>query len=166
MPAVVNKENVDIPPNHDLSDIDKAYMAINYPRDLPSVVKALHIIDLDAQAKWNIVEAYEAHDVLEMRRLLAKRSLSFPSPRPFFGTSQPVVESTTLLPEALVSTGVTDIVQITPNSPPPSLPPIISFTLVEAGSTVSFDSQTTVSTCVGGIMCLRANPSPSVESLN
>jgi hypothetical protein len=28
MPAAVNVENVDIPPNHDLSDIDKAYAAI------------------------------------------------------------------------------------------------------------------------------------------
>jgi hypothetical protein len=71
MPAALNEENVDVPPNYDLSDIDKAYMAINYPRDLSSVLKALSIIDLDAQAKVNIVKAHKAHDVLEMRRILA-----------------------------------------------------------------------------------------------
>jgi hypothetical protein len=168
IPAAMNKENIDLPENCDLSDIDKAYMAINYPRDLSSVLKALRFIDLDAQVKLNILEAYEAHDIIEMRKLLAKRSSSFPSRSPYFGTSQPVVESTTLLPEAVVSTGVTDIVQNTPNSPPPSLPPIISSTLEETESIYSFDSQTTVSTCVGRVVHLWSNPSPSssVESLN
>jgi hypothetical protein len=81
MPAALNEENVDIPPNYDLSDIDKAYMAINYPRDLSSVLRALSIIDLDAQAKANIVKAHKAHDALEMRRLLATSGQSS-SPRP------------------------------------------------------------------------------------
>ena len=78
MQPAMNKENEDIPPNHELSDIDKAYMAINYPRDLPSVLKALSIIDIDAQAKLNIVEAHKARDVLEMRRLLATSGPSSP----------------------------------------------------------------------------------------
>jgi hypothetical protein len=83
MPAAMNKEHVDIPPNNDLSDIDKAYVAINYPRDLPSVLKALHIIDLDAQTKLNILEAHEKHDVLEMRRLLATSGPSSSPPGHF-----------------------------------------------------------------------------------
>jgi hypothetical protein len=77
--AWLNEGNVDIPPNHDLSEIDKAYAAINYPRDLWSVVKALDIIDLDAPAKFTIIAAYAAHDILEMRRLLGVNSPSFPS---------------------------------------------------------------------------------------
>jgi hypothetical protein len=77
MPPGMNEENIDITPNNELSDTDKAYMAIRYPRDLPSVLKALHIIDFDAQAKLNIVKAYKVHDVLEMRRLLIT---SGPSP--------------------------------------------------------------------------------------
>ena len=52
------------------------------------------------------------------------------------------------------------IVQDIPNSPFPSLPLIISSTPEETGSIYSFDSQTTVSTCVGGIVCRWANPSP------
>ena len=94
MQATMNVENVDIPPNHDLSEIDKAYAAINYPRDLSSVVKALDIIDLDAPAKFTIIAAYAAHDILEMRRLLGVYSPSCPVRRPFFGTSHPVVAIT------------------------------------------------------------------------
>jgi hypothetical protein len=92
--ATLNKENVDILPNNDLSDIDKAYMAINYPRDLPSVEKAFETIDLDSNTKSAIIAAYKEHDILEMRRLLGAHSSSFPNRRPFFGTSQPVVAIT------------------------------------------------------------------------
>jgi hypothetical protein len=91
MRAAMNTENVDIPPNHDLSDIDKAYTAINYPRDLPSVLKALETIDLDSNTTLAIIEAYNAHDVLEMRRLLAEPSSSLSGRCPFFGTSHLVV---------------------------------------------------------------------------
>jgi hypothetical protein len=91
MPAALNKEHVDIPPNHDLSDIDKAYVAINYPRDFPSVLKALETIDLDSDTKLAIIVAYAAQDILEMRRLLGAHSSSFPVRRQFFGISQPVV---------------------------------------------------------------------------
>ena len=69
-------------------------MAINYPRDLPSVSKALETIDLDSNTKSAIIVAYKAHDILEMRRLLAELSSSFLVRRPFFGTSQPVVAIT------------------------------------------------------------------------
>ena len=86
MRAAMNEENVDIPPNHDLSEIDKAYAAINYPRDLSSVAKALKIIDLDPSTTLAIIEAYKAHDFLEMRRLLAD-----PDCKPFFGIYHPVV---------------------------------------------------------------------------
>jgi hypothetical protein len=92
--ATLNKENVDILPNNDLSDIDKAYMAINYPRDLSSVEKAFETIDLDSNTKSAIIAAYKKHDILEMRRLLGAHSSSFSSRRPFFGTSQPVVAIT------------------------------------------------------------------------
>ena len=94
MQATMNAENVDIPPNHDLSEIDKAYAAINYPRDLSSVLMALETIDLDAPAKLAIIVAYAAHDILEMRRLLGVHSSSFPVRKPFFGTSHPVVAIT------------------------------------------------------------------------
>jgi hypothetical protein len=83
----MNEENVNIPPNHDLSEIDKAYAAINYPRDLSSVLKALETIDLDSNTTLAIIVAYEAHDILEMRRLLAEPSSSLPCRGSFFGTS-------------------------------------------------------------------------------
>jgi hypothetical protein len=153
MRASMNMENVDIPPNHDLSDIDKAYMAINYPRDLSSVWEALQIIDLDSNTKSAIVKAHEAQDVLEMRRLLADFSSSFPDCRPFSWTPNPVIESTTPLAEVVVAS-VTDIVQNIPNSPSPPLPLSRSSTLAATGSIFSFCSQTTVSTCVGRIMRL------------
>ena len=94
MQPAMNKENEDIPPNHELSDIDKAYMAINYPRDLSSVKKALETIDLDSNTKSAIIAAYKEHDILEMRRLLGVHSSSFPVRKPFFGTSHPVVAIT------------------------------------------------------------------------
>jgi hypothetical protein len=157
MPAAMNKEHVDIPLNNELSDIDKAYMAINYPRDLPSVKKALQTINLDSKTTLAIIKAHEVHDVLEMRRLLVAHPSSFPSSRRFFGTSHPVAAvnrtirrlpeafrpmwfKSTLLPEAVVN-----------SSPSPS-----DSTLVETGSTLSFCSQTTVSTLEGS----RNNPSP------
>jgi hypothetical protein len=167
MSAVMNKENIDIPPNHDLSDIDKAYMAINYPRDLSSVKKALQIIDLDPKTTLAIIEAQEEQDVLEMRRLLAAPPSSFPSRRSFLGTSHLVVaiirtirclpetlrpmlfKSTTLLPEAVVSTDTTNIVQNIPNSPSPFPSPSGYSTLVETGSTLTSCSQTLVSAHVG-----------------
>ena len=83
MRAAMNKEKVDIPPNNDLSDIDKAYMAINYPRDLSSVSKTLETIDLDSNTKSAIIVAYKAHDILEMRRLLATSGPLLPSPSHF-----------------------------------------------------------------------------------
>ena len=83
MRAAMNTENVDIPPNHDLSDIDKAYTAINYPRDLPSVLKALETIELDSKTTLAIIKAHVEHDTLEMRRLLATSGLSLPPPNHF-----------------------------------------------------------------------------------
>jgi hypothetical protein len=83
MPPSMNKKKVDIPPNNDLSDIDKAYMAINFPRDLSSVEKALETIDLDSNTKLAIIKAHEEHDTLEMRRLLATSGPLLPSPSHF-----------------------------------------------------------------------------------
>jgi hypothetical protein len=90
MPAAMNMESVDIPPNYDLSDIDKAYAAINYPRDLSSVWKALKTIDLDSNTKLAIIVAYAEHDILEMRRLLGAHSSSIPVRR----STHPVVAIT------------------------------------------------------------------------
>ena len=101
MPPTLNKENVDIPQNYDLSDMDKAYMAVNYPRDSSSVSKALDIIDLDAQAKLNILEAHEAHDILEMRRLLAKYS----SPFSCLGTPHSITRTIRHLPASFANWG-------------------------------------------------------------
>jgi hypothetical protein len=35
MPAAMNEQHKDVPPNYKLSDMDKAYMIINYPRPTP-----------------------------------------------------------------------------------------------------------------------------------
>jgi hypothetical protein len=35
MPAAMNLEHIDVPPNDVLSDMDKAYMVVNYPRPTP-----------------------------------------------------------------------------------------------------------------------------------
>jgi hypothetical protein len=83
MPAAMNKRKADILPNHELSDIDRAYMAINYPRDLSSVLKALETIDLDSKTTLAIIKAHVEHDTLEMRRLLATSGLFLSPPNHF-----------------------------------------------------------------------------------
>jgi hypothetical protein len=163
----MNKENINISPNHELSDLDKAYMAINYPRDWSSVNKALQIIDLDSNTKSAIIKAQEEHDFLEMRRLLVAPPSSLPSRKPFFGTSHPVVaitrtirylpeslrpmlfKSTTPLPDVAVSADAAYVVQDISNSPSTSPSPSGYSTLVETESILSFGSQTTVSARVG-----------------
>jgi hypothetical protein len=92
---------------------------------------------------------------------------SHPSPNTHETLRAQSFESTTLLPEAVDSAGVTDIVQNIPNSLSPSLPSNLSSTLVETESIYTFCSQTTVSTRVGRIMQLWSNPSrsSSVETL-
>ncbi|KAF7344143.1 ZnMc domain-containing protein [Mycena venus] len=45
MPSAMNLQHVDVPPNHILSDMDKAYMVINYPRPKPHALAPTWTLD-------------------------------------------------------------------------------------------------------------------------
>jgi hypothetical protein len=62
MPAEMNKERKEVPPNKTLSDMDKAYMVINYPRISPhadapqwTVAHALEVAGVDQSTSQSIL---------------------------------------------------------------------------------------------------------------
>ncbi|KAJ7493835.1 hypothetical protein FB451DRAFT_1122358 [Mycena latifolia] len=64
MPAAMNLERIDVPPNEVLSDMDKAYMVINYPRPTPhasapmwTLEYALKVSGVDDATTQNILSA-------------------------------------------------------------------------------------------------------------
>ncbi|KAJ7487013.1 hypothetical protein FB451DRAFT_1554137 [Mycena latifolia] len=64
MPAAMNLERIDVPPNDILSDMDKAYMVINYPRPTPhasapkwTLEYALKVSGVDDATTQNILNA-------------------------------------------------------------------------------------------------------------
>ncbi|KAJ7092313.1 hypothetical protein B0H15DRAFT_905677 [Mycena belliarum] len=74
MPAAMNLEGIDIPPNELLSDMDKAYMVINYPRPTPhgsapqwTLDYALKVSGVDAATTQDIKNA--RGDVTKIRAI-------------------------------------------------------------------------------------------------
>jgi hypothetical protein len=63
-PAAMNEQNKGIKPNNDLSDIDKAFMTINYPPDDNTnkmewtIELALDVIGIGDRKKNQIIETY------------------------------------------------------------------------------------------------------------
>src|ERR1700722_14961306 len=56
MPAAMNEEGVEVLPNNDLSDFDKAYAALNYPRDIASDKGAVSIVNFDSDSERRILD--------------------------------------------------------------------------------------------------------------
>ncbi len=73
MPAELNLQNVDIPPNTVLSDLDKAYAVLNYARSKPNpkaaqwtIPYALDVAGVTGTSRDNILKS---KDPLEIRQL-------------------------------------------------------------------------------------------------
>jgi len=65
MPAAFNQQNIEIPRHHDLSQMDKAYMLINYPREQPAASTpewtfehALQVAKVDARTTATLLQQY------------------------------------------------------------------------------------------------------------
>ena len=89
MPARLNHQGIDVPPNLDLSELDKAFITLNYPRKEPvdggmSVLRALkiaevpndvsgEILDLVAQEQYQQArEKFTAYNMRVMTLMLGK----------------------------------------------------------------------------------------------
>ena len=79
MPAAMNKQNREIRPNHVLSETDKAFITINYPRppnyppadSIWTMNHALDVVGIDPETKSKILESYELSEWAEIRYLLS-----------------------------------------------------------------------------------------------
>jgi hypothetical protein len=64
MPAAMNKQNIAINPNNNLSNLDKAYITINYPpkgntnQTRRTVEDALDVAGVDFRNKIDILASY------------------------------------------------------------------------------------------------------------
>ena len=80
MPAAMNKENLDVPPNHQLSPLDKAYISINYPHDpntsTMSFQEALDIAKVDLSTQTNLKYLYVRKEYHVLRHKFSDWSLS------------------------------------------------------------------------------------------
>ncbi|KAJ6627702.1 hypothetical protein B0H10DRAFT_1993760 [Mycena sp. CBHHK59/15] len=81
MPPEMNLERINVPPNYVLSDMDKAFMAINYPRPTPhadapmwTLDYALKVAGVDVPVSQKIKTA--KGDVAEIRRLFTAFSVA------------------------------------------------------------------------------------------
>ena len=79
MPAAMNEQNIEIKPNNILSDIDKAFMTINYPYpssnppadNIWTVEHALDVAGIDAETKAAILVQYALSEWSEVRYLFS-----------------------------------------------------------------------------------------------
>ncbi|KAF9525728.1 hypothetical protein CPB83DRAFT_885381 [Crepidotus variabilis] len=70
MPAAMNVQNIKIPPNNQLSEMDKAFMNINYPTgDSDQFSTSLDVAGVPPSDKADIVKAYNKQDWSEVRFL-------------------------------------------------------------------------------------------------
>jgi len=87
MPAEMNLERIEIPPNNDLSDMDKAFAIINYPyfeysprKHLMdpewSFCRALDVAGVSGESRSIMEEAYAKGDAGEIRAEFALFSLN------------------------------------------------------------------------------------------
>ncbi|KAJ7851510.1 hypothetical protein B0H14DRAFT_2355253, partial [Mycena olivaceomarginata] len=79
MPAAMNIQHIDVPPNYTHSDMDKAYIVINYPRPTPhasapnwTLEYALKVSGVDAATTQDIMNAMAKNDVIKINRSLSK----------------------------------------------------------------------------------------------
>ena len=84
MPAAMNEQNLEIKPNNVLSDIDKAFMTINYPYpstrspadSIWTISHALDVAGVDAETKAAILVQYGLSEWSEVRYLFSGFSTS------------------------------------------------------------------------------------------
>ena len=84
MPAAMNEQNLEIKPNNVLSDIDKAFMTINYPYpstrspadSIWTINHALDVAGVDAETKAAILVQYGLSEWSEVRYLFSGFSTS------------------------------------------------------------------------------------------
>ena len=74
MPAQMNLEHIEVPPNNKLSELDKAFAFINYPYPAASpfdskwtIDHALAVAGVDADSKTKILQAYAQQDWVNVR---------------------------------------------------------------------------------------------------
>lgn len=92
MPAEMNLERQEVPPNTTLSDMDKAYMVINYPRATPhadapewTVAHALKVLGVDEPTSQKILGLCTREGSIpatEIRKEFARYQLSQRKTRP------------------------------------------------------------------------------------
>jgi hypothetical protein len=80
MPAELNEEGIDIPVNLVLSDLDKAFITLNYPRkttavDGMSVMQALNIADVPHDVSATILANIDAEKYENARSAFAKYNM-------------------------------------------------------------------------------------------
>jgi len=80
MPAAMNEQNEDIPPNYQLSPLDKAYMTINYPHwpktpTIMSFQEALDIAKVDPHNQTVLRELYDLGDYHRIRQVFSAWTL-------------------------------------------------------------------------------------------
>ena len=106
MPAAMNEQNLEIKPNNVLSDIDKAFVTINYPYpstrspadSIWTMEYALGIAGVDAETKAAILVQYGLSEWSEVRYL-------------FSGFSTSARRSNSVKP-LLVNAGTSDVVEV------------------------------------------------------
>jgi hypothetical protein len=82
MPAAMNKQNQSIKPNHDLSDLDKACITINYPPDdntnekTCAIDQALDVVKLGNMEKNQIIKSYQTSQWARLQEEFAEWSRS------------------------------------------------------------------------------------------
>jgi hypothetical protein len=79
MPAEMNDQGVEIPPNNALSDYDRAFVLIHYPlfefserTDGWDFQKALTVMGIEGEGRENVLEKYSAGDVPGVREEFSK----------------------------------------------------------------------------------------------
>lgn len=75
MPAAMNEENLDVKPINELSELDKACVAINYPFETSSpsgegwtIAHALNVAGVDSLGKRSILESHRSGDWVGLRK--------------------------------------------------------------------------------------------------
>jgi len=80
MPAAMNEQNKGIKPNNELSDLDKAFMTINYPPDDNAnkmewtIEQALDVVGVSDRKKNQIIESYRNSGCARLRKEFAEWS--------------------------------------------------------------------------------------------
>jgi hypothetical protein len=86
MPAKMNEEEMEVEPNNELSELDKAYITLNYPREDPStgwtVAYALEVAGVDREQRESMLHDYRTDGWSKLRGRLGRWSDGIRNPAP------------------------------------------------------------------------------------